>query len=470
MLRKYHLLAVLAVSLLLLVALSSGAASTAAGRGTTDAVPSDLEAAFQLALDTYVTRLAPGCPLELGPAHRSGEWAYALAHCLDDSVLGQGPRLVAFLARKESGSSGWRVLAPGLCTAREYNALLAGIPGSLLDEGVRASLRLPDGFAALASYSGHRLPWPAGQLGYVTQLGASPHHANQVDFDILGLAGAGDVYASKPGTVVFVKQCSTYGACDSTGSGWQNVVVVQHDSGEYSWYVHLAHNSVPVKVGDRVDYGTKIGVEGDTGYTCGFGGGTGIHLHYMVSTDHTPWTDPLDPSVAPWAWGSIVPVDFHEVAWGEMVVMETYRSANERPPAPPIELAEALSVSPAMPLPGETVVAQFKMRNAGEQAVTLPALAALGRGPGCRDWECLNEADFPAVTEIVLEPGEEYTYRQERSFPAAGGGYLVAPAYRDQAGVWRTDLADAPSIRFAVGTPSRVYLPLVVAGGDVLAE
>ncbi len=418
-----------------------------------------------MALEAYISLLAPGCPLELGPAYHHGEWAYALAQCRDGSELGQGPRFVTLLARQEPGSGEWRVLAPELCTAREYNALLAGFPASLLNEGFRAALRLPEGVMAQAAYTGHRLPWPAGQYAYVTQIDGYPHHMHQVDFDILGLASAGDVYASKPGTVVFVKESSAYGACDPSGSGWQNVVVVRHDTGEYSWYVHLAYNSVPVEVGDRVSYGTKIGVEGDTGYTCGSGGGTGVHLHYMVSTDHTPWTDPNDPSAAPWAW-SLVPVDFLEVAWGQMVEMQTYYSGNTPVPSPCIEVVEGLRLSPAMPQPGQMVVAEFQVRNAGEEAVELPALAALSRGPGCTDWDCSNEADFPVVVGIALQPGEVYTYRQERLFSAVGEGYLAAPAYRDAAGTWHTDLPGASQVHFAVAMPSRAYLPLVVAGRE----
>jgi len=156
--------------------------------------------------------------------------------------------------------------------------------------------------AQFGPYSGWYLPWPVGQSGWVTQRDGSGH-LYQVDFDI-----PGTVVAAKPGVVVFVKESSNSG-CGSL-SCWQqaNLVVIQHDSGEYSWYYHLAYGSVPVQVGTYVSAGTAIGMEGATGYA------TAPHLHFMVSTGHDPWTDPNNPNAAPWATG-IFPVDFDESSW-----------------------------------------------------------------------------------------------------------------------------------------------------------
>jgi hypothetical protein len=156
---------------------------------------------------------------------------------------------------------------------------------------------------AVSSYRGHYFPWPAGQTASVLQRDGTSHE-NQVDFNI-----PGTVCASKSGTVVFVKQSSTHTGCGDL-SCWQkaNLVVIQHDSGEYSWYYHLAPWSVPVQVGSYVSAGTKIGIEGTTGFS------TTPHLHFMVSTGHNPWTNPSDPNVAPWAT-DIVSIDFGETPW-----------------------------------------------------------------------------------------------------------------------------------------------------------
>lgn len=93
-----------------------------------------------------------------------------------------------------------------------------------------------------------------------------------MDFDILGSGTSGDVYASKPGTVMFIKESSNEN-CNIAPPDpcWKkaNMVVVQHSASEYTWYVHLAYNSVTVSVGNVIGFGTKIGVEGTTGYASG---------------------------------------------------------------------------------------------------------------------------------------------------------------------------------------------------------
>lgn len=291
--------------------------------------PEELTEALEGALEACVARQAEGARLRLGEVHRLDAWAYAVADYLGADGQPLGGRFVAFLGHHEPGS-GWRFVAPGLSTPREYNALLALFPSELLDEGTRAYLRLRAPAAIQATVVGHRLPWPAGEYAYVTQIDVEPHHMHQVDFDILGLLRAGDVCASKAGEVVFVKQCSDSGACGFAGRGKGNLVVIRHGPAEYSWYLHLAYNSVPVRVGDWVEAGTKIGVEGETGNACG------VHLHYMVTRDHTPWTNPEDPNVEPWAT-EFVAVDFAEAPWSSLVVMQTYVSANA---APPPELTE----------------------------------------------------------------------------------------------------------------------------------
>jgi murein DD-endopeptidase MepM/ murein hydrolase activator NlpD len=65
----------------------------------------------------------------------------------------------------------------------------------------------------------------------------------------------------------------------SNGSEETNYVVIRHDDGSISVYLHLSQDRVLVKVGERVSQGQPIAVSGNSGYTAGF-----AHLHYHVLT------------------------------------------------------------------------------------------------------------------------------------------------------------------------------------------
>ena len=249
-----------------------------------------------------------------------GGWAYGVVHQVDESGRRIPYRFAVLLGWADSAGR-WCVLAPGVDPAADYNRLLDALPASLLDEATVAWLRQPEPDDALQNMVGHRLPWPGGQFATVTQRDGPPYHQNQVDFDILGWGVSGEVVASRPGQVVFVKESSNAGCCDMVCWQQANMVVIQHAENAYSWYVHLAYQSVPVEVGETVGFGTRIGVEGNTGFSCG------VHLHYMASTGHTAWTDPLEPDAAPWGLG-ITAVDFYESPWLGLIPGLSYTSQN----------------------------------------------------------------------------------------------------------------------------------------------
>lgn len=406
---------------------------------TTDSLPS----ALQATLAAYHERLAPNATFALD-VHQDGAWAYAVAQEVDAQRRPVPYRAIVLLAHKEP--AGWRVLAPRLAQPGEYNALLQRFPDELLNQGAKAYLTQPE-LRALANFSGHRLPWPAGEIAYLTQKDG-PEHENRLDFDILGLQAAGTVYASKPGTVVYVKQDSNRGSCNWNDWPYANMVVVQHGPAEFSWYVHLAYNSVPVRVGDRVEWGTKIGIEGNTGYACG------VHLHYMASTGHSPFTEPN-----PWATG-ITAVDFDEVPWAGLVEGRTYVSAN-RPVSAGLQVVGPLSLDPLHPAVGQPVSATFTVRNVGAELLTLRGLGVAARGPSCTDWACARMVDFPPASGLTLAPNEEATYRQQRPFSEVGG-YFAEPAYRDASGTWHLGIPGGQRVTFAVGVVARVYVPVIL--------
>ena len=254
---------------------------------------------------------------------------YALSIAKQDSIT-EEQNYILLLARQNLDGT-WIAFSPQVNTAETYNAVLMEMPASILNifEKYYFFQYTPIGNSSFEprAGSGHYFPWPIRQTARLTQKDSS-NHVNQLDFV---LRDSNDVYASKPGTVVFVKEISATGGCDISFWPYANMVVVQHGVGEYSWYVHLAQNSVPVKVGDSIGYGTKIGEQGNTGFACGT---TGIHLHYMASTAvPSSWPDPTVPNYAPWPpGGSIVAVDFHEASWSALTVGQIYQSQNAPPP------------------------------------------------------------------------------------------------------------------------------------------
>lgn len=288
--------------------------------GAAVAANDDLRRAFQTTLDAYMRETDARADLVLGELRLGRGWAYAVAQ---ERSLTRGtthPEYVVLLAR--AGREGWDVLAP-LPDLAAYNARLDGMPEALLDTATKAFIRPIDPDRRAATFSGHLLPWPVGKNASVGRTDASGH-IGQVDFGI-----ENSIFATKPGTVVFVKEVTPDDdtAHCGTMSCWTqaNMVVIQHGPSEYSWYVHVKQNSVPVEVGSYVNVGTKVGEEGWNGYS------TAPHLHYMVSSGATAWTNPADRYAAPWGTG-IAAVDFVEAPWTSLFIGQNYRSQNASDP------------------------------------------------------------------------------------------------------------------------------------------
>ncbi len=91
-----------------------------------------------------------------------------------------------------------------------------------------------------------------------------------------------DIYASAPGTVVYVGNLTVRG----------NAVIIDHGWGVYSAYYHQA--SIAVSVGDQVQQGQVLGTVGATGRV------TGYHLHWEVwvngvQVKPSDWLDNIYP-------------------------------------------------------------------------------------------------------------------------------------------------------------------------------
>jgi|GEM_PF-5299216 len=289
--------------------------------------PPDPRLAFENALARLNASAPGGQPYALSDVRVDAGLAFATAQPAPatSGMDSDTDIIVPMIGLLDARDKSWTVILPLEVSAEKFNALLWRLPATLIDEQTKARLEQPvealDAAtrALLSAPAGHRLPAPYNRRIVVTTRDGSTH-LSQVDF-VTRAPYAGDVVASKPGKVVFVKQSSTTGKCDFAAWQQANLIVIEHAPNEFSWYYHLAHNSALVHVGDTVNYGTRLGLQGATGYACG------AHVHYMVSTGHTSWTDPNNPNAAPWAIG-IVPVDFAESAWKNLTVGLPYTSQN----------------------------------------------------------------------------------------------------------------------------------------------
>lgn len=116
-----------------------------------------------------------------------------------------------------------------------------------------------------------------------------------------------EVLAPGPGTVVWAcdslpdQEIGTTNANQPIGNG----VVIDHGNGEFSVLAHMQPRSLRVRVGDKVDAGTVLGLVGNSGNT------TEPHIHYhlqdgpdMATAEGLPVRFKeivVDGAAAPWA-------------------------------------------------------------------------------------------------------------------------------------------------------------------------
>lgn len=91
------------------------------------------------------------------------------------------------------------------------------------------------------------------------------------------------------------------------GSGFGNLIIIQHNLGFRTYYAHL--HQVQVKAGDFVHKGQQIGLSGNTGRS------TGPHLHYEVRHLYTP-LNPYDfVKWGPETFESLFSATEDKIAW-----------------------------------------------------------------------------------------------------------------------------------------------------------
>ena len=114
------------------------------------------------------------------------------------------------------------------------------------------------------------------------------------DLNRVGSIGNFNIVAAAGGWIRAIRDhyfvtCGGANCCNE----YNNYIILQHLNGEWSSYIHLRQYSITNlghEVGDWVDVGTVLGLEGDVGCA------TGSHLHLEVSRprDTTNAFDPYD--------------------------------------------------------------------------------------------------------------------------------------------------------------------------------
>jgi murein DD-endopeptidase MepM/ murein hydrolase activator NlpD len=133
---------------------------------------------------------------------------------------------------------------------------------------------------------GYLLPWEGGRIHTVTQgeetsFTHNGRAAYAFDFNL----NYDTVVAARSGRVTHAYLGSNSGGCGAEYAGAANYIVIDHGDGTSAQYLHLAHGSAEVALGDLVRQGEPIALSGETGITC-----TGVdedinpapHLHFQV--------------------------------------------------------------------------------------------------------------------------------------------------------------------------------------------
>ena len=185
----------------------------------------------------------------------------------------------------------------------DWTAVLQAAPEDLIPAETKLQYLPPSieaQHAMAKTFTGYKLPWPAGQQKELTQSVAHPAGETYA-FDFADPSNPMfPLVASRAGTVKYAVWTYPNGYYDGDANH-ANYLVLEDTSTvptSYMVYLHLAQNSIPVALrtpGARVYRGQFIAIADDTGYS------TGSHLHFQVHTNAGSW------------WGNAVDIKFDDV-------------------------------------------------------------------------------------------------------------------------------------------------------------
>jgi hypothetical protein len=161
---------------------------------------------------------------------------------------------------------------------------------AVLAAGCGSSPVAPDSIETCVGFgdwqtSPYVLPYAVGTSYFVDQGNCSPpgnghRGVTKFGYDFLMPIGT-PVYAARGGIVTQVEESHFDGQVAATG--FDNLIVIQHDDGTTTLYGHLTHDGAAVSAGERVLQGALVGYSGNTGNT-----NNKPHLHLSAATCD-PW-------------------------------------------------------------------------------------------------------------------------------------------------------------------------------------
>ena len=155
--------------------------------------------------------------------------------------------------------------------------------------GVPAQDRFLHRYSDLDPTLGER-DWAGGQFTSDNYTGLDLGSTNNAQMDI-GVA----ILAAAPGTVIEVQDGNydrSHGPAENiTPGGPSNYVIIDHGDGWQTVYDHLRRDSIQVQVGELVQRGDRLGLEGSSGES------TRSHLQFGVRHNLLQVETFLDPNV-----------------------------------------------------------------------------------------------------------------------------------------------------------------------------
>ena len=134
------------------------------------------------------------------------------------------------------------------------------------------------------------IPFACGRIHAVSQGHETGSHLNNDTYawDFRMPEGT-PVVAARDGVIRLARGDSHVGGCDPRFASMANYVVLDHQDGLETQYLHFS--AVVVRPGESVKQGQLLGFSGNTGWSCG------AHLHFKVALARTQgWNNPSVPA------------------------------------------------------------------------------------------------------------------------------------------------------------------------------